>query len=139
LHAKGSYFDPKASTFTLPAFSTKNKVERRVALKRDGEIYRMLIKLTKGRKSEDAMFHRNGVAVRDYRGAWEKVTEGITGGSGKNGRVTIHDLRRSAITAMAQKGIGADRAGTHLTPDVFRRYITLSDEEQQAIADAIEG
>ena len=84
------------------------------------------------------LFHRNGRAVKDDRGAWKKVTEGIKGGSGKSGRVTIHDLRRSAITGMANKSITTDKAGTHLSSDVFRRYIQLSDEEQQEIASVIE-
>jgi hypothetical protein len=76
--------------------------------------------------------------VRDYRGAWAKITQGITNGRG--GHVTIHDLRRSAITGMSNKGIGAAQAGTHLTPDVFNRYISRSvQEEQQTAAAQIEG
>jgi integrase len=137
LNATVGYFDPKASVFTLPAFTTKNKMERRVPIKRDGEIYQMLVQLTAGRNPKDALFTRKGVPVRDYRGAWAKVTEGITNGRG--GHVTIHDLRRSAITAMSNKGIGATQAGTHLTRDVFDRYISRSDEEEQATAGAIEG
>jgi integrase len=112
-------------------------MERRVPIKRDGEIYQMLVQLTAGRNPKDALFTRKGVPVRDYRGAWAKVTEGITNGRG--GHVTIHDLRRSAITAMSNKGIGATQAGTHLTRDVFDRYISRSDEEEQATAGAIEG
>ena len=136
LNATVGYFDPKTSVFTLPAFTTKNKMERRVPIRRDGEIFQMLVKLTEGRKSTEALFTRNGKPVRDYRGAWEVLTEGITNGRG--GHVTIHDLRRSAITGMANKGIGADKAGTHLTADVFNRYISHSEEEEQATAASIE-
>ena len=136
LNAKVRYFDPKASVFTLPAFTTKNKMERRVPIKRDGEIYKMLLKLTEGRNPDDALFTRNGKPVKDYRGAWEVLTEGITNGRG--GHVTIHDLRRSAITGMANKGIGADKAGTHLTADVFNRYISRSEDEEQQTAAEIE-
>jgi integrase len=138
LNAKVSYFDAKKSTFTLPPFTTKNKMERVVTLVRDGEIFNMLVELTKGRNPGDALFTRNGKPVRDYRGEWTKQTEGITGGSGKGGTVTIHDLRRSAITGMSNKGVTAARAGTHLTGDVFNRYISLSDAEKEATAAIIE-
>jgi Phage integrase family len=124
LNAKVSYFNAKESTFTLPAFTAKNKQERIVDLVPNGEIHRMLLKLTDGRKAEDALFTRNGKPVRDFRGEWAKQTEGMTGGSGIGGTITIQDLRRSALTAMSEKGISAEQAGTHLTPDVFRRYIS---------------
>lgn len=139
LNAKVSYFNAKESTFTLPAFTTKNKVERVVDIMRDGEIFKKLVKLTEGRNSDDALFHRNGKGVKDYRGQWEKLTAGMTGGSGKDGRITIHDLRRSAITAMSEKGITAAQAGTHLTSDLFNRYISRNKAEKQATAAVIEG
>jgi hypothetical protein len=66
---------------------------------------------------------RPGSAVRDYRGEWTKQTADIKGGSGPSGAVYLHDRRRSAITNMSEKGITASQAGTHLTPDVFARYI----------------
>lgn len=139
LNAKVSYFNPKESTFTLPYFSTKNKTERVVDIMRNGDIFKMLTTLTEGRNAEDALFHRSGKAVKDYRGQWEKLTAGMTGGSGKDGCVTIHDLRRSAITAMSEKGITAAQAGTHLTSDLFNRYISRNKAEKQATAAAIEG
>jgi integrase len=138
LHAKVGYFNAKESTFTLPTFATKNRQERVVDLVPNGEIFRMLVKLTEGRNTQDALFTRNGKPVKDYRGQWAKLTEGMTGGSGEGGRVTIHDLRRSAITAMAEKGVTAEQAGTHLTPDVFRRNISRSKQERQTTAALIE-
>lgn len=139
LNAKVSYFNAKESTFTLPAFTTKNKTERVVDLVPGGEIFKMLTKLTEGRSPDDALFTRKGKPVRDYRGEWTKQTAGMTGGSGKGGSVTIHDLRRSAITGMHNKGIGAADAGTHLTADVFGRYIQKSKAERQETAAKIEG
>jgi integrase len=137
LSARVGWFDANASVLTLPAYSTKNKTERRVPIQRGGEIYKMLMKLTEGRDADAALLTRNGKPVRDYRGAWAKLTEGITNGRG--GHVTVHDLRRSAITGMSNKGIGAEQAGTHLTGDVFRRYISRNEEEEQATAARIEG
>ena len=48
LKAKCSYFDRSASTFTLPAFTTKNSMERVVDVAPGGEIH-MLVALTDGR------------------------------------------------------------------------------------------
>lgn len=132
LNAKCGWFDAATSVFTLPAYSTKNKTERRVPIHRGGDIYKMLVRLTEGRDADAALLTRNGRPVRDYRGAWAKLTEGITNGRG--GHVTVHDLRRLAITGMANKGIGAEQAGTHLTGDVFRRYISRNEEEEQETA-----
>jgi len=137
--AKVSYFDPKASTFTLPPFSTKNKMDRVVDLVPNGEIYNMLVELAAGRNPEDALFHRNGKAVRDFRGTWDKLVEGMKGGSGKGGTITIHDLRRSALTNMTEKGVTAVQAGTHLSPEVFSRYINRNQEERRRTAELIEG
>jgi integrase len=137
--AKVGYFDPKASTLSLPAFTTKNKMERIVDLNPGGEIYKMLVKLTEGRDAEAALFTRNGKAVKDYRGEWAKQTADIKGGSGKDGAVTLHDLRRSAITNMSEKGVTAAQAGTHLTGDVFARYISRNQAERRETARLIEG
>ena len=137
--AKVGYFDPKAASFTLPAFTTKNKMERIVDLNPDGEIYKMLVKITEGRDPKAALFTRNGRPIKDYRGEWTKQTAGMKGGSGKNGSVTIHDLRRSAITNMSEKGVTAAQAGTHLTQDVFGRYISRNLQERRATAKIIEG
>jgi len=138
LKAKCSYFDAKESTFTLPAFTTKNSMERVVDVVPGGEIFEMLVKLTDGRQPDSALFTRNGRPVRDFRTEWKKQTEGMKGGSGKGGCITIHDLRRSAITGMHNKRIGAADAGTHLTTDVFNRYITKSKAERRATSVLVE-
>jgi hypothetical protein len=88
----------------------------------DGDIHKMLRALVAGRAANAPLFTRNGKAVRDFRDEWARQTEGMGGGSG--GCITIHHLRRSAITAMSEKGITAAQAGTHLAPDLFAPYIT---------------
>ena len=137
--AKVGYFDAKAASLTLPAFTTKNKMERAIDLDPNGEIFEMLVKLTEGRDADSPLFHRNGRPIKDYRGEWARQTADIRGGSGKDGKVTLHDLRRSAITMMSEKGVTAAQAGTHLTPDVFNRYIVRSQDERRATARLIEG
>lgn len=139
LSSKVGYFDPKAASLILPAFTTKNKMERIVDLDPDGEAFQMLVKLTEGRNADESLFVRNGKPVKDYRGEWDKQTADIRGGSGKGGRVLMHDLRRSAITAMSEKGITAAQAGTHLTGEVFQRYVQRNIEERRNIARRIEG
>ena len=98
----------------------------------------MLSTLTAGRDANAALLTRNGRPVRDFRGEWAKQTAGMRGGSGKDGAVTIHDLRRSAITAMSEKGVTSAQAGTHLTADVFTRYITRNLTERRQTAKLIE-
>jgi integrase len=114
-------------------------MERVVDILPDGEVFKMLIALTKGRASDAALFTRNDRPVRDFRTEWKKQTASLTGGSGKNGSITIHDLRRSAITNMSEKGIDSTKAGTHLTADTFRRYIQRDETERRATAKLIEG
>lgn len=138
LGAKCSYFDRKASTFALPAYSTKNKTRRVVTILPDGEIFKMLVALVDGREGDAALFTRNGRPVRDFRVEWVKQTAGMRGGSGKGGAVTIHDLKRSAVTNMNEKGIDATKAGTHLTAEVFARYIQRNEKERRATAALIE-
>jgi integrase len=139
LNAKVNYFNPVASTFTLPAFTTKNSIERVVDILPDGEIFKMLVALTQNRAPDAALITRGGRPVRNIRTEWKKQTAGIKGGSGKGGSVTIHDLRRSAITNMSEKGVTAIQAGTHLTPEVFARYISRNLAERRNVAKIIEG
>lgn len=139
LRATCGYFDAKNSTFTLPAFTTKNKLARVVDLLPGGDIHKMLVQLVAGRPANAPLFTRGGKVVKDFRGAWDKLVEGIKGGSGPNGEVWIHDLRRSAITAMNEKGISASQAGTHLSPDVFARYVSRNLTERRKTARLIEG
>jgi integrase len=113
LHVKCGYFDPKAATFTLPAFTTKNKRERVVDRVSGGEIYKMLVTLIGGQTADAPLFTRDGKPVKDFRVVWERLTEGIRGGSGQGGTITLHDLRRAAITNMSERGVTAAQAGTH--------------------------
>ena len=140
LHAKVGYFNQAASTFALPAFTTKNNMPRVVDIAPDGEIFKMLVTLTDGRVPDAPLFVREkGKPVHDFRRYWIKQTADLKGGSGKDGSVTIHDLRRSAITNMSEKGIDSTKAGTHLSAQTFQRYIQRDESERRATAKLIEG
>jgi len=72
------------------------------------------------------------------RTVWTKQTAGMKGGSCEGGSITTHDLRRSAITAMSEQGVTAAQAGTHLTGDVFLRYISSDVDERRETPRIIE-
>ena len=135
--ANCGFFDSAKSTFTLPPYSTKNRLPRVVPIARDGEIFRMLQSLTAGQSAATPLFNRSGKAVLDLRGTWAKLTEGLTSGSGKNGQVTVHDLRRSAITNAHGLGVSAEDMGTHVS-GAYVRYIQQSEERQQQVANLLE-
>ena len=130
------YWNQTTSKFTFPAFTTKNDMPREFTIAQDAEIFKLLKSLTAGRNADDALFHRNGRPAKDYGGLWEQLTAGMRNTAGEP--VTVHDLTRSAHSHMHAKGIGAKDAGTHLTPDVFLRYVQPTDKEQQAKARRIE-
>ena len=139
LNATSRLFRRQGRNLHVAGFTTKNKQPRRVPIARDGAIYKMLVTLKADRAADAPLFTRNGKAVRDYRGAWAILTEGIKGGSGLDGHVTIHDLRRSAISEARAKGLGAKDMGTHMTLDVYSRYEVRNEAEEQATAAKIEG
>jgi hypothetical protein len=109
-------------------------MERRVPIKRDGETCHV-VALTADRDPSHPLFTRNGRPVQDYRAAWAKLTEGLKTGAADTLRSTTSADPRSLA---ANKGIGAEKAGTHLTSDVFNRYISQSAEEEQETAATIE-
>ena len=118
----------------------ENKMERVVTVRRDREIYQYLTKLTAGRPKYEPLFTRenNGKPILGYRGAWERALKRIDN-LVASGNITIHDLRRSGIAGMHNKGIGATSAGMHPTDSASSRCVVLSSSEQQKNAAAIEG
>lgn len=134
------------SAITLPAFSTKNKRERVVGFQRGGPVEHILQGAVAGKGADDFVFTRNGKQIYDFRATWNHLVKGVAGGSSKAkghvGEPTIHDLRRTAISAMAEKGIDmATSMATagHLTATVHNRYKQLTDTARQAAAARIEG
>jgi integrase len=74
--------------------------------------------------------------VRDFRGAWEVLTEaaGVPG-------LLFHDLRRSAVRNMVRRGVPQRTARTisgHKTDSVFARYNIISEADIRDAAIKIE-
>ncbi len=56
------------------------------------------------------MFHRNGVPIKDFRGAWKSACEA----AGVAGRIQ-HDFRRTAVRNLERAGVPRGNE-THRTP-----------------------
>jgi integrase len=72
----------------------------------------------------DYVFTRNGERIRDFRGVWQRVI--VAAGFPS---LQVHDLRRSAIKRMIQRGIPqhvAMQISGHKTIAVFHRYAIVS-------------
>jgi integrase len=85
----------------------------------------------------DYVFTRNGESVRDFRGVWERVIKAAGLPS-----LHVHDLRRSAIKRMIQRGIPqhvAMQISGHKTIAVFHRYAIVSHADLADAARKLEG
>ncbi|HKS83329.1 MAG TPA: site-specific integrase [Candidatus Acidoferrales bacterium] len=135
--------DLERKLITLPAGSTKNKMPRRIVMNPDGKLTKLLAKLVKGKSPNEYVFSRDGGATpaRDFRTTWNRVTAGVTSGSGPGGKLHFHDLRRSAITRMASAGLTEQESmaiAGHLSSAVHRRYNQISEWDARIIAAKID-
>jgi integrase len=110
LYMRVNQIDLERHTITLPAGSTKNKMPRRIVLNPKGKLAKLLAKAVKGKEQHAYVFSRDAqgsIPVRDFRVAWNKIVTAakMKTGSGPNGGLQFHDLRRSAITRMANAGL----------------------------------
>lgn len=146
LYMRVNQIDHDRHTITLPAGSTKNKMPRRIVLNPESKLSKLLAQITKGKAPHAYVFSRDAqgsIPVRDFRVAWDKIVTAakIKTGSGPDGALQFHDLRRSAISRMASIGLPEEErmviAG-HLTADVHRRYRHLSDGAARRIAAKID-
>ena len=90
-----------------------------------------------GKGPDDYVFTRgDNKPVLDFRGTWDKVTAaaGLSD-------VLVHDLRRSAVKRMIQRGIPqttAMKISGHRTEAVFRRYAIVSEQDLRDAARRLE-
>lgn len=106
--------------------TTKNDEGRLVKL--TAETLELVKHSMLGKTSDDFLLTRKGnQAVRDFRGAWEKLVK-----AAELPTLLFHDLRRSAVRNMVRRGVPevvAMRISGHKTRSVFDRYniVNLSD------------
>jgi integrase len=143
LYMKCRQIDLDRGTIILPAGSTKNRMPRKVVLNPKGMVAKLLRGMLKGKHADSYVFSRDGgsTPVRDFRVSFDKAAALCTTGSGKNGKLHFHDLRRSAITNMDSAGLSTEESmavAGHLTADVHRRYKILSEDRARKIAERLE-
>lgn len=146
LHMRCNQIDLERHTITLPGGSTKNKMPRRIVLNPKGKLSKLLAKAIKGKDPQAYVFSRDSqgsIPVRDFRVAWDRIVTAakIKTGSGPDGHLQFHDLRRSAISRMSSAGLSEEErmaiAG-HLSVEVHRRYNQISEYTARQIAEKID-
>lgn len=121
-----------ARTIRLEPGTTKNKDGREVTM--TNRVYELLKLCAHGKDAEAFLFtRRNGGAVRDLRGTWDKARKaaGVPG-------LLFHDLRRTATRNLRRAGVAEGvimKIGGWRTRSVFERYAIVS---QADISDAIQ-
>ncbi len=135
--------DLTAGTVRLDPDTTKNDEGRLVVL--TGELRALFGRLwteTKAlaeRKGKPIpwVFHRLGLPVKDFRGAWETACTK----AGLAGKVP-HDLRRTAVRNMERAGIPrsvAMKITGHKTEAIYRRYAIVSEGDLREAARKLSG
>jgi integrase len=113
-------------TVTLDQGTTKNSDGRIVKL--TSATFEMLKQCMLSKIPEDfVVSRRDGQPVRDFRGAWSKLTV-----AAKLPALLFHDLRRSAVRNMVRRGVPevvAMRISGHRTCSIFDRYNIVSESD----------
>lgn len=145
--------DTKEGIVTLNPGETKNEEGRTLYLNEELQ-KEMLTLLSKRQLGCSYIFHRDGVPIKDFRGAWDSACikaglfEILKDGSGnvvadtqgkpvKVPTKIFHDFRRTAIRDMVRSGIServAMRISGHKTRSVFDRYNIVSDQDLKEAA-----
>lgn len=146
LYMRVKQIDFERHTITLPPLSTKNKMPRRIVLNPDGKLGKMLNDACAGKRPDAYVFSRDkmgSIPVRDFRTRFDKAATAaeIKTGSGKDGALQFHDLRRSAITRMQDIGLTETESmaiAGHLSSAVHRRYKQISEYNARKIASKVD-
>ena len=120
---------------TIAIDTSKNGDPRTV--KMTEKVFELLNACCAGKGDNDFVFTRkNGLRIKDFRGAWESVTEaaGVPG-------LLVHDLRRTGARNLRRAGVDRDtvmRIGGWKTDSVFRRYNIVDEEDLEKAAQALD-
>ncbi len=78
------------------------------------------------------VFHRSGQQIRDLRGTWNAVVKKLAIQTEDGRRLTLHDLRRTAIRNMRRAGVPQVirmKISGHRTDSMERRYNIADDDD----------
>ena len=132
LRMKVGQIDFLARTIRLEPGTTKNKDGREVTMTK--RVYELLKLCAHGKQADAFLFtRRNGEAVRDFRGTWDKARK-----AAGTPTLLFHDLRRTAARNLRRAGVAEGvimKIGGWRTRSVFERYAIVS---QSDISDAIQ-
>lgn len=122
----------KERTSNLLPSDTKNKEARSIYL--DDELLKLL-QGQKIRRVKDSpyVFHRNGEATGDFRGAWKKACKE----AGLSSKLS-HDFRRTPLRNLVRSGVLETIAMMitgHKSRSVFDRYNTVSSRDLKMAAE----
>jgi integrase len=125
--------DFRAGTVRLEPGTTKNREGRTFAMTAELraclEAQRALTETAQKstRQVIPWVFHRAGVLIKDFRGAWQTACEA----AGLPGRIP-HDFRRTAVRNLERVGVSrsvAMKMTGHKTEAVYRRYAIVSESD----------
>lgn len=135
LNLRVRQLDFLSRSINLNPGETKNGCGRTAIM--TSRVYELLKASVIGKGQDEYVFTReNGNRVADFRGTWEKV---IT--AAELPGLLVHDLRRSAIKRMIQRGIPqttAMKIAGQKTESVFRRYAIVSEQDLRDAARRLE-
>jgi integrase len=120
---------------TIEIETSKNGDGRTVKMTQ--KVFELLKACCAGKDEDDYVFTRkNGMPVKDFRGAWESVTKaaGVPG-------LLVHDLRRTGARNLRRAGVDRDtvmRIGGWKTDSVFRRYNIVDERDLEEAAQALD-
>lgn len=128
----------------LPADTTKGKDGRNVPIVA-GDMERLLREAKQERDDHWAkspwVFNRQGTRLKDFRGSWDSAVKQAAIETQDGRKLTIHDLRRTAVRNMRRAGVPQVirmSISGHKTTEMERRY-NIADDEDILIAKKVMG
>jgi integrase len=122
--------DHGAQTIRLRPENSKNSQSREIPFALFPELGEIITRARDNRRLEcRAVFHRDGLPIRDFRTSWSNACT-----QAGLGNVLVHDLRRTAVRNLVRAGVPeaiAMQVTGHKSRTVFERYNIVSPSDKQ--------